>query len=63
MTPRRSQLPAALTLLFAGALRLHRIGAQSLWFDEGWSAWAAIQPVLAQALLADTTNPRFTTCC
>ena len=47
----------ALLILLASALRLHRIDAQSLWFDEGWSAWAAIQPTLAQALLADATNP------
>ena len=50
-------LLAASLLLLASALRLHRIAAQSLWFDEGWSAWAAIQPTLPQALLADTTNP------
>ena len=53
----RNLLLAALLLLLASALRLHRIDAQSLWFDEGWSAWAAIQPTLAQALLADATNP------
>ncbi len=53
----RNLLLAALLLLLASALRLQRIAAQSLWFDEGWSAWAAIQPTLAQALLADTTNP------
>ena len=53
----RNLLLAAVLLLLASALRLHRIDAQSLWFDEGWSAWAAIQPTLAQALLADATNP------
>ncbi len=53
----RNLLLAASLLLLAIALRLHRIAAQSLWFDEGWSAWAAIQPTLPQALLADTTNP------
>ena len=60
MTPAaalRNLLLAALLLLLASALRLHRIDAQSLWFDEGWSAWAAIQPTLAEALLADATNP------
>ena len=53
----RNLLLAVFLLLLASALRLHRIDAQSLWFDEGWSAWAAIQPTLAQALLADATNP------
>ena len=53
----RNLLLAAILLLLASALRLQRIAAQSLWFDEGWSAWAAIQPTLAQALLADATNP------
>ena len=53
----RNLLLAALFLLLASLLRLHRIDAQSLWFDEGWSAWAAIQPTLAEALLADSTNP------
>ncbi|MDE0608848.1 MAG: glycosyltransferase family 39 protein [Anaerolineaceae bacterium] len=50
-------LSAAAMLLLAGALRIHQIDSQSLWFDEGWSAWAAIQPSLTEALLADTTNP------
>lgn len=53
----RNLLLAASLLLLAMALRLHRIAAESLWFDEGWSAWAAIQPTLPQALLADATNP------
>ena len=48
---------AAVLLLLAHALRAQNIGAQSLWFDEGWSAWAAIQPTLTDALLADETNP------
>ena len=53
----RRILPAAALLLLATALRTHNIDAQSLWFDEGWSAWAAIQPTLTDALLADETNP------
>ncbi|MCE2490247.1 MAG: glycosyltransferase family 39 protein [Anaerolineae bacterium] len=53
----RHLLPAAAILLLANGLRLHQIDSQSLWFDEGWSAWAAIQPTLAEAALADDTNP------
>lgn len=55
--PLRTTLAAAALLLLAAVLRLHRLDDQSLWFDEGWSAWAAIQPTLGQALLADETNP------
>jgi hypothetical protein len=43
-------------LLAAGAY-LHRLEAQSLWFDEGWSAHAATQPTLIDAANADATNP------
>lgn len=57
MTPLRGLLPAAVIFLLAGAIRLHQIDSQSLWFDEGWSAWAAIQPTLLDAALADETNP------
>lgn len=53
----RRILPAAALLLLATALRLHNLDAQSLWFDEGWSAWAAVRPTLTEALLADQTNP------
>jgi 4-amino-4-deoxy-L-arabinose transferase-like glycosyltransferase len=34
-----------------------RIGEQSLWFDEGWSAFAASQPDIVAAANADATNP------
>lgn len=44
-------------VLLAAAARLPLIGAQSVWFDEGWSAYAATQPTLAGALAADATNP------
>ena len=44
-------------LLAATAVRLYRIQAQSIWFDEGWSAYAAIQPTLQAAIEADPTNP------
>ena len=57
MRPLRRLLLAAAILLLANAIRLHQIDSQSLWFDEGWSAWAAIQPTLAEALVADETNP------
>ncbi len=44
-------------LLLAFATRLFDLGAQSLWFDEGWSAYAALQPDLIAAANADATNP------
>lgn len=37
--------------------RLYGIENQSIWFDEGWSAYAAVQPTLAAAIAADPTNP------
>ncbi|MFN8379338.1 MAG: glycosyltransferase family 39 protein, partial [Anaerolineae bacterium] len=46
-----------LLLLVAMGLALWGIGAQSLWFDEGWSAYAAAQPNLVAAANADATNP------
>lgn len=47
----------ALVLLLAAGVRLYQIEAQSLWFDEGWSAYAAAQPTLFDAARADLTNP------
>jgi uncharacterized membrane protein len=44
-------------MLFATAIRMHNLGLQSLWFDEGWSAFAASQPSLLDAARADSTNP------
>jgi hypothetical protein len=44
-------------LLVAVATRLFAIQAQSIWFDEGWSAYAAEQPTLVDAAAADATNP------
>ncbi len=44
-------------LLLAAAVRLYDLEAQSLWFDEGWSAYAAGQPSLAQVIEAEPTNP------
>jgi 4-amino-4-deoxy-L-arabinose transferase-like glycosyltransferase len=57
-----SPLPRTLTrlvllLLAALAIRLLHIQTQSLWFDEGWSAYAATQPTLVAAAAADATNP------
>jgi hypothetical protein len=43
--------------LLAVAVRLYRLPAQSIWFDEGWSAYAAVQPTLQSAIDADPTNP------
>lgn len=44
-------------LLLATATRLLDIQTQSIWFDEGWSAYAAEQPSLLAAWNADATNP------
>ncbi|NWF69563.1 MAG: glycosyltransferase family 39 protein [Chloroflexi bacterium] len=44
-------------LLLAYGTRLYHLAAQSLWFDEGWSAFAARQTTLWDAALADATNP------
>jgi len=44
-------------ILFAFALRLIDLDSQSIWFDEGWSAYAAAQPTLVDAFNADATNP------
>jgi 4-amino-4-deoxy-L-arabinose transferase-like glycosyltransferase len=44
-------------LLTAYALRLYHLESQSIWFDEGWSAYAAEQPTLLDAWNADQTNP------
>lgn len=38
-------------------MRLHGLETQSIWFDEGWSAHAAMQPTLIDAANADSTNP------
>ena len=46
-----------LILLIAAGLFLHQIEAESVWFDEGWSANAASQNNLLAAANADTTNP------
>ncbi|MEM6284280.1 MAG: glycosyltransferase family 39 protein, partial [Chloroflexota bacterium] len=50
-------LPLVLLLWFAAALRIHSLNQQSLWFDEGWSAYAASQPTAIAAAQADLTNP------
>jgi hypothetical protein len=50
-------IPLVLLLLAATAVRLYHIQTQSIWFDEGWSAYAAVQPTLLDAWNADATNP------
>jgi uncharacterized membrane protein len=44
-------------IITAMAARLYHIQVQSIWFDEGWSAYAATQPTLQAAVEADPTNP------
>jgi 4-amino-4-deoxy-L-arabinose transferase-like glycosyltransferase len=46
-----------LVLLLAAAARFYQLPSQSIWFDEGWSAFAAIQPNVFAAAAADSTNP------
>lgn len=46
-----------MVLLLAAATRLYPIQSQSIWFDEGWSAYAAIQPTVQTAIDSDKTNP------
>ncbi len=53
----RALWSATAVLLLAAGLRLHQIAAQSIWFDEGWSAYAAGLPTLIEAARADLTNP------
>lgn len=47
----------SMIILGAFAVRLYHIASQSIWFDEGWSAYAAAQPTLIGAFNADLTNP------
>lgn len=54
---KRNLASSILFLLLAFALRGSGLGQQSIWFDEGWSAHAAIQPGLVAAANADMTNP------
>ncbi len=58
MTPHWLHL-TVLSLLLAAALRLPGLDAQSVWFDEGWSAVAAAQPSVWAAARLDDTNPPF----
>ncbi|MCB9450701.1 MAG: glycosyltransferase family 39 protein [Anaerolineaceae bacterium] len=44
-------------LILATVVRAAGITSQSIWFDEGWSAYAAVQPTLVDAVAADPTNP------
>ncbi|MEW6568839.1 MAG: glycosyltransferase family 39 protein [Chloroflexota bacterium] len=50
--------PLALTAV-ALAIRLYRLGEQSLWFDEAYTAWIARLPLSRawEALLADGVHP------
>ncbi len=52
-----SLLFVIIILLVATASRLYQIQTQSIWFDEGWSAYAAIQPTIQAAIDSDKTNP------
>jgi uncharacterized membrane protein len=56
-TSLRTLILFVVILILAVLVRLCGIQAQSLWFDEGWSAYAATQPTLFGAANADATNP------
>jgi hypothetical protein len=57
---RLSSIGAAALLLGAFLLRCIRLGAQSLWFDEGWSWHLARLPVLQMAdITAGDRSPAF----
>lgn len=43
--------------LWLMAVGVFHIGTQSIWFDEGWSAFATSQPTFIDALNSDATNP------
>jgi 4-amino-4-deoxy-L-arabinose transferase-like glycosyltransferase len=47
----------SIIILLAMFARLYHLQTQSIWFDEGWSAYAAVQPTLVGAVEADPTNP------
>jgi 4-amino-4-deoxy-L-arabinose transferase-like glycosyltransferase len=57
MTYRAALTWLILLLLGASALRFVHLDQQSIWFDEGWSAYAAEQPGPLAAARADLTNP------
>jgi 4-amino-4-deoxy-L-arabinose transferase-like glycosyltransferase len=50
-------VPVILILFLAFGIRLYHLDHQSIWFDEGWSAYAADQPTLLDAWNSDQTNP------
>jgi 4-amino-4-deoxy-L-arabinose transferase-like glycosyltransferase len=54
---RRAWLMGVIALMIAAGVRVYQIDAQSIWFDEGWSAYAAGQPSFIDAWNADATNP------
>lgn len=55
----RNKIPLIVILVFllAATVRLYQIQAQSIWFDEGWSAYSAVQSGLQAAADSDKTNP------
>ncbi|NPV68954.1 MAG: hypothetical protein HPY64_17650 [Anaerolineae bacterium] len=44
-------------LLIAAGLRAWNLDTQSIWFDEGYSWYAASRPTLLQTVAGDLTNP------
>ena len=52
---------AAVALAFGIVLRWWRLGAQSLWFDEGYTAWVvSLRPAeIVRAIRADTAPPLY----
>ncbi len=52
-----TRLFVIIIFLLVTAVRLYHIQAQSIWFDEGWTAYSAIQPNIQAAIDSDKTNP------
>ncbi len=58
MLKRNNKQKIVIIILFlAAAVGVYHIQTQSIWFDEGWSAYSAIQPNLQSAIDSDKTNP------
>lgn len=47
---RRTLILAVLILLLAFGLRAHRLGLDSIWWDEGYSVWMARKPLVDMAV-------------
>jgi hypothetical protein len=60
-TRRWSGLCVAAAIVFGAGIRLIRIGGESLWFDEGYTAWLVNHPLgqILRLVRADTSPPLY----